>query len=904
MDLLSLREHHARTLLIYYCWNAEKLFAVFVEKGKDCLFAEAGLSVVENHDLDSQPPPTVLCNICMEDVPGIEVTKMDCGHSFCNEYSAALYKVDEWGTPYFVVNNSGDISVRPYGTATLPQQEIDLLKINEGQSKRIQCMAHKCNAICNEAIVRNLVSKMHPHLAEKFDRFLLESYIEDNKMVKWCPSTPHCGNAIRVEEDEFCEVQCSCGLQFCFSCLAVAHSPCSCSMWEIWTKKCRDESATVKWITVHTKPCPKCHKAVEKNGGCNLVRCIYYFLIALNFCCYVRGLGGEAIRTYIVTVFLYILSNVDLKDSKSWLCGGATGRDHTYTHITGHSCGRYEGDEKKTELGKCYLYRYMHYHSRYKAHIDSFKRECKLKGTLKKKVVNLGKMDSQIRDFRWVKNGLYRLSISRRVLTYSYAFAYVMFGDELFKDEMTKEEREIKQRLFEDQQQQLEANVEKLSNFLEVPFDQFTEDKVMEIRMQVINLSVITDNRCKKMYECIENDLLGSLQFGIHNIAPYHSKGIEKATELSVCWNPNVTNTHKHQSSDYHAKGKSKLAIPETQALQLKDVNKLLVHHFDCLVTTETSANKEVLAKLRDDRGAVVEGEPSRKRQMVTREEDTSTLVDSLMFGAQGVVISELPQVVGGKRIEEVIDVSPLPSASKSKEHVNDDGPSIQADPNEALNKLVEFGFPGDVRMLDDVSNKELCVKTLESLSQTVLHTYATAIRCFANFKHSKVMEEMIRKIDAEKEDLAPLLNEEREEKEKLEEELALRNGQFQSLTDTVFARDKEVASLNQEMERLQKSMSSAKERSESENSRDQETQVIRVHAESPEAENCTAVAGEGWAWVTSGRQRLGRADEGSSEAGQGGGGSPEAGVTSVRGGDGSPVVVGPWVGVYSGSRH
>lgn len=66
--------------------------------------------------------------------------------------------------------------------------------------------------------------------------------------------------------------------------------------------------------------------------------------------------------------------------------------------------------------------------------------------------------------------------------------------------------------------------------------------------------------------------------------------------------------------------------------------------------------------------------------------------------------------------------------------------------------------------------------------------------------------------MDAEKEDLAPLLNEEREEKEKLEEELALRNGQFQSLTDTVFARDKEVASLNQEMERLQKSMSSAKE--------------------------------------------------------------------------------------------
>lgn len=149
-----------------------------------------------------------------------------------------------------------------------------IVKINEGQSRRIRCMAHKCNAICDEAVVRNLVSKKHPDLAEKFDRFLLESYIEDNKMVKWCPSTPHCGNAIRIEEDECCEIECSCGLQFCFSCLSEVHSPCSCLMWELWSKKCQDESETVNWITVHTKPCPKCHKPVEKNGGCNLVSCI------------------------------------------------------------------------------------------------------------------------------------------------------------------------------------------------------------------------------------------------------------------------------------------------------------------------------------------------------------------------------------------------------------------------------------------------------------------------------------------------------------------------------------------------------------------------------------------------------------------------------------------------------
>lgn len=147
----------------------------------------------------------------------------------------------------------------------------------DGESKRIKCMAHKCNTVCDEDVVRDLVSTKHPELAERFDRFLLESYIEDNNKVKWCPSVPHCGNAIRVAEDNTCEVpevECTCGHQFCFRCLAEAHSPCSCIMWDLWAKKCRDESETVNWITVNTKPCPKCHKPVEKNGGCNLVSCI------------------------------------------------------------------------------------------------------------------------------------------------------------------------------------------------------------------------------------------------------------------------------------------------------------------------------------------------------------------------------------------------------------------------------------------------------------------------------------------------------------------------------------------------------------------------------------------------------------------------------------------------------
>ncbi|KAH7848476.1 hypothetical protein Vadar_003184 [Vaccinium darrowii] len=465
MDLLSLKEQHARTLLIHYRWDIDKVFTVFVEKGEEWLFKEAGLTVEEHNDLSPVDSSSgdIMCDICMEDIPANGTTTMDCGHCFCNNC---------W-TEHFIV------------------------MINEGQSRRIRCMAHKCNTICDEGKIRNLVCARHPNLAEKFDRFLLQSYIDDNKMVKWCPSVPQCGNAIRVDNDKYCEVECDCGMQFCFSCLSEAHSPCSCLMWDLWMRKCQKEHETVNWITVHTKSCPKCHKPVEKSGGCNLVLCV----CGQPFC---------------------------------WLCGAATRGAHTWDSIDGHRCDRYGKDQNKNlECAKTYLWRFMHYHNRYKVHEDSLKAEVHLKEKMNMKISKLETGESAYQDLSWVENGLSTLSRSRRFLSYSYPFAYYMFGHELFQNEMTEEEKEIKKNLFEDQQQQMEAYVEKLSMVLEEPFEAYDKDKVKETGMKVIYLSIVVDNLCRTLYECIENDLLGPLQQAIHIIAPYKSTGVPKASKLA-----------------------------------------------------------------------------------------------------------------------------------------------------------------------------------------------------------------------------------------------------------------------------------------------------------------------------------------------------------------------------------
>lgn len=52
---------------------------------------------------------------------------------------------------------------------------------------------------------------------------------------------------------------------------------------------------------------------------------------------------------------------------------------------------------------------------------------------------------------------------ARRILGFSYAFAFFMFGD-MFKDEITPTQNEINKNLFENQQQAMEALVRQPSS--------------------------------------------------------------------------------------------------------------------------------------------------------------------------------------------------------------------------------------------------------------------------------------------------------------------------------------------------------------------------------------------------------------------------------------------------------
>jgi hypothetical protein len=66
----------------------------------------------------------------------------------------------------------------------------------------------------------------------------------------------------------------------------------------------------------------------------------------------------------------------------------------------------------------------------------------------------------------------------------------------------------------------LPSQVERLSGLVEMGPERI-EKVEDQLRLQVINSTINIDKRLVNLYQLIENDLLGSLQFSVSYIAPY-----------------------------------------------------------------------------------------------------------------------------------------------------------------------------------------------------------------------------------------------------------------------------------------------------------------------------------------------------------------------------------------------
>ena len=142
-----------------------------------------------------------------------------------------------------------------------------------------------------------------PDVFARHQHYLLRSYVEDNRSLRWCPGA-RCNLAIRALRSSVQSVKCTCGHASCFQCGEESHAPVTCKQLAEWNDKCKNESETAHWIIAKsdslgarrrmldyaaqlahlalwfiarvlshsTKKCPKCGVRIEKSQGCNHVR--------------------------------------------------------------------------------------------------------------------------------------------------------------------------------------------------------------------------------------------------------------------------------------------------------------------------------------------------------------------------------------------------------------------------------------------------------------------------------------------------------------------------------------------------------------------------------------------------------------------------------------------------------
>ncbi|KIY99471.1 putative E3 ubiquitin-protein ligase ARI7 [Monoraphidium neglectum] len=204
----------------------------------------------------------------------------------------------------------------------------------------LRCPLPDCKIAVPSPLVRSLVAAGD---VAKYDLFALRSFVEDNRSMSWCTGA-NCDAAVAClvdrAPDEPLDVLCSCTATFCFNCKEEAHRPVGCDTVRRWITKNSAESENLNWILANTKPCPKCHRPIEKNQGCMHMTCSQ---CRHEFC---------------------------------WLCNGPwaehgerTGGFYACNRFeVAKKAGEYDDEARRRDNAKASLERYMHYFERWDAH--------------------------------------------------------------------------------------------------------------------------------------------------------------------------------------------------------------------------------------------------------------------------------------------------------------------------------------------------------------------------------------------------------------------------------------------------------------------------------------------------------------------------------------------------------
>lgn len=424
-DLLGVSADDAAVMLRHHQWNPEILGEAFFEdesKVRRALCVSIGVA---------EAPAGQLCGICFCDPPMALLPCADPG--YCAEC---------W-------------------------EQYVRTSVRDGKG----CLDLRCPFVgCGERLRPSHTRRLLPEdLRARFDQFLLQSFVDDNPSLRWCPG-PGCDRAAWLSTAAPTkEVQCVCGFSWCFTCKEDWHAPVQCNVVEEWNKKNRDTSQDATWILANTKPCPKCKNPIEKNGGCMHMTCRKPAGCNHEFC---------------------------------WICG-KDWKGHT-------DCNSFKQQESSdVRNARSELQRYVHYFERFQAH----EKAQHFANVQQREVIDnitqvlAGHHGFPVKDVECLADAVTQIVASRRFLKWTYAHAFV--------ENLQGKAKE----LFEFYQAQLEGTLERLSDIMEnthwAKFLDFGPDASREefrgIRAQIVSLTGVVKEFFNSLSDTLHRGQLVSL---------------------------------------------------------------------------------------------------------------------------------------------------------------------------------------------------------------------------------------------------------------------------------------------------------------------------------------------------------------------------------------------------------
>ncbi|XP_061367272.1 probable E3 ubiquitin-protein ligase ARI7 isoform X1 [Gastrolobium bilobum] len=435
--VLSIPRVSASILLRHYNWSVSKVHdAWFADEDQ----VRKAVGLLEKPVFQSPNPRELTCGICFENYPRARIETATCGHPYCFSCWAGYI-----------------------GTS-----------INDGPGcLMLRCPDPSCGAAVGQDMINLLASDEDK---EKYSRYLLRSYIEDNKKTKWCPA-PGCEYAVTFDAGSGnYDVSCLCSYSFCWNCTEEAHRPVDCGTVARWILKNSAESENMNWILANSKPCPKCKRPIEKNQGCMHMTCTPP--CKFEFC---------------------------------WLCLGAWS-DHGERTGGFYACNRYEAakqegvydeTERRREMAKNSLERYTHYYERWASNQSS--RQKALADLHQMQNVHIEKLsDTQCQpesQLKFITEAWLQIVECRRVLKWTYAYGYYL-----------PEHEHAKKQFFEYLQGEAESGLERLHQCAEKELQLFLNAdgpsrEFNDFRTKLAGLTSVTRNYFENLVRALENGL-------------------------------------------------------------------------------------------------------------------------------------------------------------------------------------------------------------------------------------------------------------------------------------------------------------------------------------------------------------------------------------------------------------